>query len=210
MNPALALWKLSHSNAVDLQLLSVRTSPLASMGVTLHLQNLPSSGVKLLAFRASPTFSSCSHFTYHSCFSCRYKPCAFCPTAGPLPALPSKTDHPAPPGSVTREEAARLSRSRMGREEGTEMLSGTQRQSCSWNRKELQLGPDCSARQGQRRPESWHCTYLLSHVVSPAWHRPALSHVDLPSVKLWENSDQVINFIRVGRQEWNLISLCNG
>lgn len=37
--------------------------------------------------------------------------------------------------------------------------------------------------------------------VSPAWHRPALSHVDFPSVKLWENSDQVINFIRVGRQE---------
>lgn len=115
-----------------------------------------------------------------------------------------------PPGSVIREEAARLSRSRMGREEGTEMLSGTQRQSCSWNRKELQLGPDCSARQGQGRPESRHCTYLLSHAVSPAWHRPALSHVDLPSVKLWENSDQVINFIRVGRQEWNLISLCNG
>lgn len=33
---------------------------------------------------------------------------------------------------------------------------------------------------------------------------------DLPSAKLWENSDQVINSIRVRRQEGNLISACNG
>lgn len=35
VNPPLVLWKLSHSNAVDPQLLSGRTSPLASVGFTL-------------------------------------------------------------------------------------------------------------------------------------------------------------------------------
>lgn len=39
---------------------------------------------------------------------------------------------------------------------------------------------------------------------------PRFVTADLPSAKLWENSDQIINSIRVGRQEGNLIRACDG
>lgn len=122
----------------------------------------PLSAAKLLVFKASfPIFLYVLLFPFQLLllffFSIPLNPKPFSiPWHNPALVFSRRLSVLYPQGSVVKEEAPRPSCSQLGREGGTQMLRGTQKQGCAQNKKKLQLSSGCSVRS-ERQLESWHC-----------------------------------------------------
>lgn len=139
------------------QAISPCFSGLQALAPKSSLSLLPNSLCSKPPFPFSST-SSCFHFIYYSCFfSIPLNPKPFSiPWHNPPLVFPRRLSVLYPQGSVMKEEAPRPSCSQLGREGGTQMLRGTQKQGCAQNKKKLQLSSGCSVRS-ERQLESWHC-----------------------------------------------------